>query len=145
MGVRPEDVAFDDANFTAVISLGKTVSIKSDRQQCATVYRDESPQVLKTLVDMTPEGTPVFPFTTDRYRRRLEKVEVLYGLLLGMRPHSPRAGFATDRKRAGVVDSKTRGDGRWVSESSYKIYLDVVAALSAEIDAQARAYGPLIE
>ena len=52
--------------------------------------------------------------------------------------HSPRAGFASDAFLAARDFVSIRGEGRWASDASLRIYLDVVstAAQSAAADIQ---------
>ena len=46
----------------------------------------------------------------------------------GWTPRSPRAGFASDGAAEGTCFAELREKGRWVADSSLRVYIDVVAA-----------------
>ena len=94
---------------------------------------------LRHLKCATPIGFPMFPYTIDRYRRIMTLAERRMGLELGLTPHSPRAGYATDARAAGRSVEEIKFEGRWLSGSSFRIYLDLVGA--AEIGLQLKAKG----
>ena len=50
------------------------------------------------------------------------------GLDVGWTPHSGRAGFASDCRAEGRPFEEIREAGRWQSDSSLRIYLDIVGA-----------------
>ena len=60
---------------------------------------------------------------------------------LGVRftPHSGRAGFATEATIQGLDPTVIRRLGRWQSETSFQVYIDVVTALEVEVTYCARA------
>ena len=55
------------------------------------------------------------------------------------KPHSPRAGAATQGRLDGLSDTELRVRGRWASARTLRIYLDVATALAAPT---MRAAGP---
>ena len=63
-----------------------------------------------------------------QYRTLLKSAEAALGLSVGWGPHSPRAGWATDFRAEGAPFTRIREGGRWVSDSSLRIYLDVQSA-----------------
>eukprot|EP00959_Pyramimonas_sp_CCMP1952_P295399 6178501-Pyramimonas_sp.AAC.1 len=46
----------------------------------------------------------------------------------GWSPHSPRSGWATDSRAEGASFAEIREGGRWVSDFSLRIHLDVRGA-----------------
>ena len=75
----------------------------------------------------------------ESYRRLLKSIENKLGIDLGYTPHSPRAGFATDRFTEGRSFVDIREAGRWIADASLRTYLDVIA--SANISANFRTSG----
>jgi len=81
------------------------------------------------------------------YRRWLKYGENAIGVQVGWSPHSPRSGFASEARAHGLSFEETREAGRWVSDSSLRIYLDIVEAVkigttlatAGLVDAQAAA------
>ena len=71
---------------------------------------------------------PLAPYSGDRFRRILRKAQQLIGLETDFTPHSFRAGYATDRRANGDSVDDIKNDGRWASDSSFRIYIDVVSA-----------------
>ena len=53
-------------------------------------------------------------------------------------PHSPRAGFASEGFLSHKSFTDLREEGRWTSDSSLRIYLDVIATASALATEDAR-------
>ena len=50
------------------------------------------------------------------------------GLDVEWGPHSPRAGFAADRRLDGWQFTEIKEAGRWAADSSLRTYLDIVSA-----------------
>ena len=55
-------------------------------------------------------------------------MERLIGVEAGWTPHSPRAGYATDAIARDVPFSEVKETGRWFSDSSLRVYIDVIGA-----------------
>ena len=72
-------------------------------------------------------------------KARLREAQEETGLDIGATPHGPRAGYASESVCLGRPFVETREGGRWLSDSSLRIYLDVVAA--ADIATQCEVQG----
>ena len=86
-------------------------------------------EVLEDITRATPAGTPLFPYSLAQYRKVLKDTEGSLGLSMGWGPHSPRAGWASDSKAQRLSFEEVRERGRWISDGSLCIYLDVVRAI----------------
>ena len=126
----PEDQGDWSQATPVVIVLGAKGGTKSQRAQVALLHRGEPEfwSLLKTCRDATPPGHYLIPYTMATYRMELRNLEKILKVSIGWTPHSPRAGFATDQKLAGVSFEQIQEAGRWASQSSLRIYLDVVGA-----------------
>ena len=133
--LTPEDVAVSSTETlrnTIVFRLGKDTGTKIKREQCALLRLPRCADLwslVKVVVELTPSGSPLFPFSLPTYAAWLKRAQSYLRTDLALTPHSPRAGFATDSLVEGKVPSEIREAGRWQSESSFRIYLDVVGAL----------------
>ncbi len=148
----PEHVMFpeDQGDWTSsspiIIALGAKAGTKSQRAQVALI-RPGEPHfwgVLRACRDTTPPGYFLFPYTMLAYRREIRSVERLLGVNMGWGPHSPRAGFATDLKLEGASFEDIRKGGRWLSDSSLRIYLDVIGATMVLRALRARGLAPQV-
>ena len=83
---------------------------------------------LVVAIAAAPAGSPIFPYALARYRALLKQTEQSLHLSVGWGPHSPRAGWATESRAEGLPFSEIREGGRWLSDSSLRIYLDVAGA-----------------
>ena len=70
-------------------------------------------------------------FTIQTYKCWLKKVQDSLRLPLGVSAHSGRAGFVPDNVALGRAQATIRAEGRWHSEASFRIYVDVVGSLHA--------------
>ena len=114
-----------------VIRLGADVGAKVKREQIAILDSSEHTDLaflLCRLIDCTAAGQPLFDFSYNQYNKGLSEVEAQLGIALGVTPHSPRAGFASELAAAGVPVAVIKERGRWASEQSFKTYVDVVTA-----------------
>ncbi|CAE8589574.1 unnamed protein product [Polarella glacialis] len=125
----PEQQHFGNSP-AAVISLGVKTGTKLKRAQAVTVSEQSNPLalfLLRELVESTPKGVPIMAsITLLQYQKELRIVCEKLGLP-PLTPHSPRAGFATDQIISGRDFVSVREEGRWLSDSSLRIYLDQVA------------------
>ena len=126
----PEDQGDWNTDTPIIMALGAKVGTKSQRAQVALIRPGEPLfwGVLRACRDNTPPGHFLFPHTLLAYRREIQSVEKTLGVSMGWGPHSPRAGFATDLKMEGASFEEIREGGRWLSDSSLRIYLDVIGA-----------------
>ena len=60
---------------------------------------------------------------------------------IGWTPHGPRAGFATELRALGVPKAEIMDEGRWYSEQSFRIYVDIIGA--SDINVSLRMKGLL--
>ena len=134
LGLLTEHVSFPRqrgcSSGDVVLSLGLKQGTKSKRAQVAILraaYADVF-ALLEQCVLLTPVGCQLFPYSLATYRAHLKAAGSALGLRVGWGPHSPRAGWATDARAEGVPFMETREQGRWVSDSSLRIYLDATSA-----------------
>ncbi|CAK0903818.1 unnamed protein product, partial [Prorocentrum cordatum] len=129
-----------------VINLGAKSATKAKRMQFAIIL--EQGGVLENLLHRVVLGTPpeglLFPYSLVDYRHRLKQFEAAPGLDIHWTPHSARAGFASDSVARGVPFQDIKEAGRWLTESSLRIYVDVVTASRVLAQAEQRGIAPLI-
>jgi len=123
-----------------VFRLGKPhTGTKAKREQFAVLWEERDPAVYRIaqrLVVATHDDDQLFACSMDQYRRILSRVQRF--LLpdcpadFDLTPHSWRAAFVADSIVDGRPQGEVRTEGRWASESSFKVYLDVVGALSVQ-------------
>ena len=137
LGIEREDVMLPEQASTstynaAVITLGARTGTKAKRAQAVIFPVDRFPEVveiLRRLVWATRPGERLFPYTLEQYNRMIKKVTKSLDLdSIGWTAHSPRAGFASERKAQGAEFVEIREEGRWVADTSLRIYIDVVSA-----------------
>lgn len=117
------------------IRLGVEVSTKVKREQFVLVDLQEQQVVfrlLEWLVDSTASEDRFFPFSYSYYNNSFKLAEQHFRLQVGWTAHSGRAGFATDRVARGVPAAEVQALGRWLSDSSFRCYIDVVGSLSIQ-------------
>jgi hypothetical protein len=121
-----------ETKHTITIRLGAFVGTKSKREQFVIVRRSETPEVfvlLLRVIAATAGHIKLFPYSYSSYRRLIIEAEAQLGVNLQFTPHSPRAGYASEGIAAGKTVAHLMSVGRWSSESSFKIYVDVITAL----------------
>ena len=101
--------------------------------------------VLRALKRLTPPGLLLFPISYSSYRLLIKAGEEALGLAAGFTPHSPRAGFASDSRAEGWSFEEIRETGRWVSDSSLRIYLDIVGSSGIGVSVRAAGLSPALE
>ena len=111
----------------AVVALGVSVGTKSKRAQAALLKDALLINLLRYVISMTKPGDRIFPFSYTTYRRLLINVEQKLSVSIGWTPHSPRAGFASVSIQDGASFWETREAGRWLADSSLRVYIDLVA------------------
>jgi len=112
------------------IMVGALRGTKAGRPQ--VVRARPSDRMAQFLVWLLASSTPAGAYLSDiRDTQKLQKVFSLRlsqaGIAERYTPHCPRAGWATTRHTRGQPFADLREDGRWRSDNSLRIYLDVVA------------------
>ena len=136
LGIDSADVALPEENQAlgaraCVIGLGVKRGTKAKRAQSIVLAEDcftqliQAIRLLKAVVG--PSGC-LFPFTLTQYNRLLKKVGKTLNINTNYTPHSLRAGFASEGRILGQSFVELREEGRWVSDSSLRIYVDIVSA-----------------
>jgi hypothetical protein len=115
----------------AMLTLGAKRGTKVGRRQCALAVGPgaELGQLLvSAFYNGTKPGLSLTSITTVAgYGRILQIGTRLAGLdKVGISPHSPRAGWASEARLAGVPFTEVQEAGRWQSPHSLRIYLDVI-------------------
>ena len=129
-----------DGNQSITLRLGAVVSTKVKREQFVLVRPDVQALAYALLRDLsyaTAEGAKLFPFGYNTYNNAFKNCEQHYRLELGFTAHSPLTGFATSHVISGTPMKEIQAAGRWLCESSFQTYVDVVAA--AHIRAQVQS------
>jgi hypothetical protein len=107
------------------------VGTKVRREQSVTLREAEDPTVYELVIRVimvTPAGGFLFPYCYHAYNRAFKDVEQALGLKVGFSPHSPRAGFASERLARGEPAAEIQRKGRWLMQSSFAVYADVITA-----------------
>ena len=60
----------------------------------------------------------------------------------GWTPHGPRAGFATELSAMGVPKAEIMDEGRWYSEQSFRIYVDIIGASNINVARRMKGLNP---
>ena len=127
------------------IRLGSVVSTKVKREQNVLVSFEENPfecKLLEWLVATSGATDRLFQFGYSSYNNSFKQAEQHFGLQVGWTAHSGRAGFATDLIVQGVPFSAVQSRGRWLSESSFRCYIDVVGSLGTQARVASRGLWP---
>ena len=95
----------------------------------------------------------MFPYSLDFYRSRLKAFSAYYNLPHTWTPHGARAGYASESRAAGKPFTEIQEEGRWISASSLRIYIDCVGAAAittdfdtrqnSQLDVESEDYDPL--
>ena len=140
--VLPEEQANPLLKDMVVVGLGLRAGTKLKRPQTVTVRVSEDPdivEVLRRLKNTTIPGSRCIPYSLYQYRTWLKRAEESYGIEANWSPHSPRAGYASEARALGKSFVETREEGRWTSDTSLRIYIDL--AESASIGLKLRLSG----
>lgn len=128
-----------------VIYLGVKAGTKAKRPQSVVLRMNENPDLyflLTLLKQNTGPEDRLFPHTLEDYNLRLKDAQACLGVDLGITPHSPRAGFASESIALGRSFTETREGGRWLSDSNLRVYVDVVAAADISVQLQTIGLAP---
>jgi hypothetical protein len=155
LALCPEHVMFSsrladsfDKPKTATVRLGAKRGTKVKREQFVIFREAQQPdayKLLECLVNNTTAGERLFPVSHWTYRRLISDAECKLGLEVGFTPHSARAGFATEAVSSGESFDEIRNVGRWKSEESFRIYVDVIAAAQIETSFATNGLQPLMK
>jgi len=143
LGLRPgellhlvkEDIAISPDHHKSnvvIIRLGHGKGTKAGREQFTLLNIIEyGPlwRLISIVLDLTPQGQRLFPFVLSTYGNWIKQAQVGLALPWDLTPHSPRVGFASDAIAKGVPPPVIKEQGRWISESSFRIYIDVIGSL----------------
>lgn len=116
---------------------------KAKREQAVSWDEKRCPQLgraLRQVLEATPVEGRVFDTTYGRLRSALAAASRDLGLPVTFTPHSGRSGFATESVAAGTSPDVVRQTGRWGSEVSFRIYIDLAAAAAVETSVALRAW-----
>ncbi len=84
--------------------------------------------ILHILCKHTPIDSPLVPCIVEQYQRLLKQVEQHLGDSVGFTPQRFRAGLASDCKAIGRSFEDTLEEGRWLADSSLRVYIDMISA-----------------
>ena len=129
-----------DCNQSITLRLGSVVSTKVKREQFVLVRQGVQSlayALLRSFCIAVADGAKLFPFGYNTYNNAFKSCERHYQVQMGFTAHSPRAGFATSHVISGTPVKEIQAAGRWLCESSFQTYVDVVAA--AHIRAQVQS------
>ena len=139
-GLRPsellaivrEDIRMaHDRSGKLVIRLGAFVGTKAKREQYIIIDPIEQSlafDLLLLLYDYTSPGDLLIPYAYSQFRFTIREIDADLGLNLGVSAHSGRAAFATEGVAAGKDIAAIQSAGRWASEQSFRIYVDIIGA-----------------
>ncbi|CAE7309115.1 unnamed protein product [Symbiodinium sp. CCMP2592] len=116
-----------------VLRLGTNVGTKVGREQTAFFDPEQDPvlaMLLFRLLRATPERGSLAACGYDHYRKVLARHSSCLGVQYS--PHSCRAGFATEAIIKGEAPTLVQRRGRWKSEASFLVYIDVATALQRQ-------------
>ena len=136
----PEEAMYDKA-YNTVLNLGAKVGTKAKRQQAVIIQGNHvATEVLRRVKSLCRDPHErLFPYTLARYNTLIKRVSKKCGLEdVGWTAHSPRAGFASEARAQGRPFTDIREDGRWVADSSLRVYIDLVASAQLETDMKSR-------
>jgi hypothetical protein len=94
------------------------------------IRRHEDPiavKMIEALYRSTPPGSKLVGINGYQACRGLLNKACQIARLshVGFTPHSPRAGWASEKRLAGVSFEEIRERGRWSTDTALRIYLDV--------------------
>ena len=126
----PEHFAAGRGDVRAVVALGTRKGTKAKRIQSVVCRNPVIIGILRWLCNTCKPGSTLMGISYDGYRKLFRSSQAQAALEAGYTPHSPRAGFATESIAEGQDFVSVREAGRWLSDSSLRIYLDLVGAAS---------------
>ena len=128
----------------ATIGLGIRTNTKLKRPQSISIQCASDPELVELLRRLklcTPPSARLFPYSIGWYRHIISKIEGdVLGLDFHWTGHSPRAGWASDLRARGVPFTEIRELGRWLSDASLRVYLDLVSSASIAVSLRTRGF-----
>ena len=150
LGLQEGDISFPEdrgggSEPIAVIALGVRKGTKAKREQ-AVVLRDARLAILLRMIcRRRRRGDRIFAYSYTTYRRLINKIENQLQLNIGLTPHSPRAGMASEAILAGYRFQDIKEAGRWIVDSSLRTYIDVVSVLQIQTDLETRGLSAMLK
>lgn len=144
--VLPEEMDTTGVN-AVIVGLGVRKGTKSKRPQSAVLNCDADPHLvaaIRLLKELSAAEDRLFPYSLEQYNRVIKKISKNLQLDIHYTPHSLRAGFASEGRALGKDFTELREEGRWVSDSSLRIYVDVVGAAAIAQSHSVKALRPAI-
>ena len=143
LGIEPQFINISDSSGIPgqarylVINLGVRQGTKLKRPQSVVLRENEHPDLFRLILllkSVTPVNARLFPYTLESYRSWLKAFTAHFGLPFKWTPHSARAGFASEARARGVPFTEIQEQGRWISASSLRVYIDCVGAAQIATD-----------
>ena len=125
LAVESKDVSLpehrhDGGGERAIVALGVRAGTKAKRPQAVVLRQQLLVGLLRYLCATAKEGEPIVGVSYASYRKILLKIEHMLKLDLGLTPHSPRSGYATEAIQEGHDFVAVKEGGRWVSDASLR-------------------------
>ena len=130
-----------------VVNLGVKQGTKLKRPQSTVLRFKQFPILFRLILALllcTPPGQKVFPYSYAQYLTALKRFQTKLKIKANWTPHSPRAGFASESVAQGIPSLEVKEQGRWISESSFRTYLDLVSVASVTLDLELAGLTPAI-
>ena len=136
LGLRAKDLVLPREMGSAdlpsmIIGLGIRQGTKAKRPQSAVLPCSEDKaltEALENLKELTEAEDRLFPYSLEQYNRCIRKVSNDLNLDIKFTPHSMRAGFASEGRALGKSFTELKEEGRWISDASLRVYIDLVSA-----------------
>ena len=142
----PEDLAF--GNLHGLLNLGMKHGTKAKRPQAVLLDAGKHSLALmlaRMLKESTaPDQEIMGGVSLQTFQRIMAKACTILRIAI-FTPHCARSGFATDAFLDGDDFTKIREEGRWISDSSLRIYLDAVSSATEASSGIVKHYAPLIK
>ena len=145
--IRKCDVAIPlDTNEVMIIAIGVRKKTKAKRTQhivLEPIRHRESYLLIQVLVQATTEGELLFPFNYWFFHSAIQAMDLKFDLNLGLSGHSGRVCFATEAiviHKLSVPD--VMREGRWLSESAFRTYIDIIGASAAQSSFASKSLAP---
>ena len=146
--VFPEESGYVRGRGPLIVGLGIKSNTKAKRPQANSIQESSDPAlvgILRLLKARTAPGGRLFPYTLEKYRKLLNKIQTECSLPMGWSPHSPRAGFASEASAMGMSFEQIRETGRWKVDSSLRVYVDMVQAAHIAVGLKSAGRGPAFD
>jgi hypothetical protein len=151
LGIVPTDCLVNEPDGVSItarsitIRLGKDVGTKAKREQFTIMKHADNPLLfwlMLQVISRTHQHHKLFPYAYSAYRRLLRGATDKLGLQIAWTPHSPRSGFASEGIASGKSFVEIKEAGRWLSESSFRVYIDLVTSAAISTSLSTRGLAP---